>query len=188
MNTKKISYSGVLIAFGILLPFIFHQAFTPPIGREVSTFLNPMHYAAFLAGGFFGPIVGLLVGFFTVFLSSTITTMPPYPLSLFMIFESATYGIVFGYLYYKKHLNIYISLIAAMVIGRIVFVFASFVIGSVLMDSTFAFVSTLISFAKGLVGAAVQIAIIPIVVSRINKAFGFNQKDKTKAIEDYESL
>ncbi len=171
MNTKKITFSAVIIAFGIILPFIFHFAFAPTL--QLGSKLLPIHYSAFFAGGFFGPLVGLSVGLLTPILSS-FTGMPPFPMVIFITFETAVYGIVFGYLYFKKRNNIYLSLVIAMMMGRIAYLLSVYFIGHFILGKGFVIISTLESFTVGMIGIIVQLIIIPIVIDRINSVYGFS--------------
>mgnify|MGYP000878502134 CR=1 FL=1 len=59
MRARKVVLSGLFIAFGVLLPMIFHQ-----FNMGGPAFL-PMHIPVLIAGLFLGPTAGLLVGLVT---------------------------------------------------------------------------------------------------------------------------
>ena len=117
-NTKKLVLSGLFIALGLLLPFLTGQI--PQIGNM----LSPMHIPVFLCGLICGAPWGAVVGLILPPLRFLLFQMPPlYPIGVAMAFEMATYGLVCGLLYKRLSHNlkgIYVSLIAAMVSGRVV--------------------------------------------------------------------
>ena len=126
MKARKIVLSGLFVAFGVLLPMIFHQ-----FNMGGPGFL-PMHIPVLIAGLFLGATPGLLVGLITPIISSVLTGMPPlFPMLPIMMFELGAYGLVSGLFSEKLKSNDYVSLIAAMIVGRIVagvvvFVLATF--------------------------------------------------------------
>ncbi|WDC85416.1 hypothetical protein PL321_08825 [Caloramator sp. mosi_1] len=55
--------------------------------------------------------------------------MPPiYPVAVAMAFELATYGFVSGYLYKRRKINLFVSLIVAMFLGRLVSGIANYIL------------------------------------------------------------
>lgn len=176
MCTKKIVYSGFLIAFGVLLPIIFH--FIP---GNLGVLLLPIHYSAFFAGGFFGPLLGAIVGLVTPILSHQITGMPPHLSFMYIAFETLVYGLVFGFLYYKRHYNIYLSLLISMILGRIANFLGAYIIANTILGSMakpYQFVNIFYNFSIGLVGATFQFMIIPKVINRINLVFSFDMQKR----------
>lgn len=124
-NTKKLIWAAFFVALGLILPFFTGQI--PEIGNK----LLPMHIPVLICGFVCGWKYGLLVGFITPLFRSMLFGMPPLLTALGMAFELATYGCVTGVLYnrlVKSKARIYISLFAAMIIGRIVWGMASVVI------------------------------------------------------------
>lgn len=114
-QTKTMILSGLFIAIGILLPMFFHM-----FQMGGSMFL-PMHIPVLLAGFVVNPFYAMLVGIVTPLLSSVITGMPPlFPMAVIMVFELAAYGFVTSYVYNNASKNIYISLIAGQISGRII--------------------------------------------------------------------
>lgn len=119
---KNIILTALFIALGVVLPQFFHLI---NLGVEFS----PMHLPVLIGGFLLGWKYGLIVGLITPLLSSITTGMPPlYPMGVLMSVELATYGSLVGLLYrFKKGHNrweivqIYLALIIAMVVGRIVF-------------------------------------------------------------------
>ncbi len=126
-RTQNIVLSGMFIAVGLVLPFLTGQI--PQIGKA----LSPMHIPVLLCGFVCGWPYGLIVGFLTPLLRSALFHMPVmFPTAVCMAFELATYGAAAGAIYklfHKKNLAaIYITLIAAMLCGRVVWGIASIIV------------------------------------------------------------
>lgn len=175
-NTKRIIYAGFLIACGVILPIIFHIM---PI--SIGPFFLPIHYSAYFAGGFFGPLVGAIVGLLTPLISHQLTSMPPNPVVIYIALETLTYGLIFGLLFYKKHFNIYLSLLIAMFCGRLANIFGNYLVAEVFLaniSKPFILLNVLKNFSQGLVGAVIQMLIIPVVIKRVNTAFNFINIEK----------
>lgn len=165
-NIGKLVAGAVCISFGIVLPITFHM-----VGAAGSIFL-PMHIPVMIAGLFLGPRMGLIVGAFTPVLSSLLTGMPPaVPILPVMVAELATYGCFGGYLYRQHRLPLWAALIAAMVAGRGAAVLAAFCMVSMLNVTLSPFVYITGAVIKGLPGILLQIAIVPVLVNRLENAF-----------------
>src|SRR6056297_2833163 len=115
MKTRKLVLMALLIALGIILPIAFHL-----FGTGLASIFSPMHIPIFIAGAFLGPFAGILVGAITPVLSTLFTGMPPIiPMLPIMFVELIIYGFMTGYLFKVKRINIYISLIISMLMGKI---------------------------------------------------------------------
>lgn len=165
-NLKKLIVSAMFLALGIVLPFLTGQI------QQIGNMLLPMHIPVLLCGFICGWKYGFVVGFILPILRSLMFAMPPmYPMALSMSFELAAYGFLSGYLYYglsaRGLKEIYISLISAMVFGRIVWG-----ISQVLMIGTVKF--TLGVFIAGALldsipGIVIQLILIPTVVTALKR-------------------
>lgn len=165
IETHEIVKSGFFIALGIIIPLIFHG-----IGIGGQVFL-PMHIPVLLCGFILGGGYGAIVGFITPFLNSALTGMPTiYPIGLSMALELATYGFLSGYLYKKKKMNIFISLIISMLFGRIVSGAANYILLS-MQGKPYVFKMFITaSFVTPVLGIILQLILIPVIVKLINKA------------------
>lgn len=119
MKIKKLATTGVCTALCVVLPMAFH---TIPNGGSI---FSPMHIPVLLCGLLCGFPYGLFCGLAGPLLSSLITGMPPVAYLPPMFVELAVYGLVTGImmmLLRTKHtiLNIYVSLITAMLLGRVI--------------------------------------------------------------------
>lgn len=179
-KTRDLVLSALFVAIGFILPFLTGQI--PQIGRM----LLPMHLPVMLCGIICGPYYGLIVGFITPILRSLIFTMPPMlPVAVPMAFELATYGLISGLLYFKLKKNIlsvYISLVIAMVFGRIVLGIADWITFSAMgMDFTFqAYLGA--AFGTALPGIILQLIIVPLTVYVLMRT-NVMEKDENLKVE-----
>lgn len=161
-NTNRLVLSALFVALGVIIPQIFH------LFGLGSVFL-PMHIPVILCGFICGPYWGMIAGALTVILSSVITGMPPMmPVGAAMIFELAAYGLIAGIMY-RKTKKIYLSLLIAMVIGRIVSIIAKYVIFG-LIGNTFAIAAILTDlFVTAWPGIVLQILAVPVILVLLRK-------------------
>ena len=116
---KKALICAVCIALCAVLPMAFHAI------PNAGSIFSPMHIPALLCGLVCGPWFGLLCGLAGPFVSSMVTGMPPMAYLPPMMVELAVYGLVAGlmmqFVRTKKSLvDVVISMIVAMLVGRIV--------------------------------------------------------------------
>jgi len=166
-RAKFITHTALFLALAVLLPIGFHQ-----LGASGRIFL-PMHIPPLLAGFLLGPVSGLIVGVLAPGLSHLLTGMPPTYAVPLMSLELPIYGLVAGMAYKRLNLNIYISLMAAMLVGRIMFGLGLFVLG-LFIDLPYTaakFFSTGGAILSGLPGITVQIVAIPIIVAALKRFY-----------------
>lgn len=163
-TTKRTTYSALFLAFGLLLPQIFHL-----LGGTGPVFL-PMHIPVLLGGFFLGAPAGALIGLLTPILSSLLTAMPQPPILYFMMAELAAYGFLAGYFYQRRKQNLYIALIGAMAGGRIVLA----VVVSLLQPHLGFKLSPAVyltgALVNGIPGIILQLLFIPLLVRLLNRA------------------
>lgn len=164
-NYKKLVLSALFIAIGIVLPFMTMQI--PRIGNMLLPMHIPVILCGFLCGGPYGFAVGLIVPL----LRSVLIGMPPMlPIAVTMAPELAIYGLVTGLLYQKlnnKKFGVYISLITAMILGRIVWGLVSVGVFSLLGNSFTWKVFITNGFMNAIPGIIIQLILIPILVKRL---------------------
>lgn len=157
---RKLTYSALCLALAMVLPFLTGQV------PEIGSMLCPMHIPALLCGFLCGWPWGLAVGFLSPLLRSMFG-MPPIWGAIPMAFEMATYGAVSGWLYRKlngRGGRIYLSLITAMLAGRLVWGLVQFLLAG-LRSTTFnltMFLSGAVTMA--LPGIILQLILIPVLV------------------------
>lgn len=171
MSSKKKLYRMILaamfLALALVLPFLTGQI--PSIGNM----LCPMHIPVLLCGFFCGPWYALAIGLLAPYLRFFLFQMPPImPKGISMSFELATYGLIAGLLYKllpKKKPYIYVSLIVAMLSGRIVWGAVRTVLYG-LGKSEFGWAMFLSEgFVNAVPGIIVQLVLIPILVMALGK-------------------
>lgn len=162
-TTKKLTYSGLLLALSVLIPFIFH------ITGTLGTVFLPMHIPVILCGFICGKRYGLIVGAIAPLINTMTTGMPVlYPIGISMVFELAAYGFFAGLLYGKFN-KVIPSLLGAMLIGRAVRIIATFLI-TVPLGVKFVFEGILVAlFVTSIWGIIIQIVLIPLIIAAYNR-------------------
>ena len=156
---KKITFSALLIAVGLVLPQLFHLIG----GTAAGTTMLPMHIPVLIAGLLLGPSMGMSVGLLLPLVSSLLMGMPPAIRLPFMMVELFTYGLVIGLLM-KKTDNALLSLVGAQIIGRIAYGL-SLVVGIYLLQIPApALAGFLPGILSGIPGLVIQWLLIPILV------------------------
>lgn len=166
-DIMKLTLSALFLALAFVMPFLTGQI--PQIG----SMLCPMHIPVLLCGFFCGAPWGFGMGFLVPILRSSVLGMPPmFPTAFCMAFELATYGFVSGWLHNKlpkKKAYIYVSLLSAMTIGRLVWGVVMFCCMG-LDASKFGFNAFLGgAFLNAVPGIVLQIVLIPILVISLEK-------------------
>ena len=168
ISVRKIVLAGFFLALGIVLPFFTMQI--PSIGAM----LLPMHIPVLICGFVCGWPIGLVVGFILPLLRSLLFTMPPmYPTALAMAFELAAYGALTGLFYHhlsKKPLNTYITLLLAMIGGRVIWGLVSAVLYGVSNQAFGLTVFMAGAITNAIPGIILQIIVIPILIIALEKA------------------
>ena len=164
---KKLVYSAMCLALCLVLPFLTGQI------PEIGSMLLPMHIPVLLCGFLCGAGWGAAVGFTAPLLRHLLFGMPPMPGCISMAFELATYGLVVGLLHKKMGKSmkgVYVSLICAMVAGRLVWGAAQMAIMG-LNGGSFPFSAFVAgAFTSAIPGIVLQLVLIPVLVRALDKA------------------
>ncbi len=161
-KVKEIFFTVVFVVLAIYLPMAVHYFGGVNAGRA---FL-PMHFFVLIAGLLLGWRAGLITGLLSPILSHLITGMPMNDVLPFIIVELSGYGLVAGLLKEKAKLNIWVSLVGALIIGRLLTGIAVFLFSD--EDA----VNFVLNAAKsGLSGIALQLLLIPVVMRKLYKYF-----------------
>ena len=162
-QVKKVVVAAVCAALGIVLPMAFHS-----IPNAGATWL-PMHIPVMISGLVAGPVAGAATGVLAPVLSGLLTGMPPAPMLPPMTCELLVYGLVSGLLSRvvrtgNATADLYISLVGAMLAGRVVAGVLRALIFSPGAYSLEAWLTA--SFGTAIMGIVLQLAVVvPIVVS-----------------------
>jgi len=173
MEIRRMVLAALLLALGLELPFVTGQI------PEVGNMLLPMHLPVLICGLVCGWKWGAAVGFVLPLLRSMLFQMPPLlPTmrtggALCMAFELMTYGLVAGLLYgwlKKYRWGLIVSLLGAMLAGRIVWALASVVIYRLFADFAFDFELFLTGgFIAAWPGILMQLVLVPLLVRLLEK-------------------
>lgn len=169
---RNLVFAALCLALCMVLPFLTGQI--PEIGKR----LSPMHIPVFICGFVCGWPWGLVVGAIAPLLRSTIFGMPAMGPDVFsMMFELAAYGAVSGILYRvfpKKPWSIYVVLVIAMIVGRLVWGAAKWA----MLGPAFTFELFLAgAVVKAIPGIILHIVLIPPIILGLQKA-GFIKNDR----------
>ena len=164
---KKSIITAVCIALCVVLPQAFHAI------PNAGSIYCPMHIPVLLCGLICGWQYGLLCGIAGPLMSALITGMPPAAVLPGMLVECAAYGALTGLMMQLVHTkkvypDLYISLLAAMLGGRIISGIAKALIFSAGSYSMTAWVTG--SFVTSLPGIIVHLVLIPSIVYALMKA------------------
>lgn len=166
-NLRRLILAAMFLALALALPFLTGQI--PQVGSA----LCPMHIPVLLCGFFCGPWYALAVGLVAPLLRFALFGMPPpMPTGIAMCFELATYGFVSGLLYKLlpgKKVFTYVTLIAAMLAGRIIWGIARVILAG-LAQSEFAWTAFLSgAFVNAVPGIILHILLIPVLVIALKR-------------------
>lgn len=161
-------WTGYMLLFLVLcvvLPLGFHQ-----IGLGGRQFL-PMHIPALLAGFLAGPVSGVIVGMLGPILSHSITGMPPLDRVGLMSVELAVYGLIAGIAYYQLRQNVFVSLVAALIGGRLAFGVTLWVLeqSTGAPYSAASWFSSAGAMVTGWPGVLIQLFAVPAIVIGLNR-------------------
>ena len=162
-STKRMVFAALCLALAYVLPFLTGQI--PQIGKM----LCPMHIPVLLCGFLCGWPWGLAVGFIAPLLRSLTLGMPIlFPGAVCMAFELATYGAVSGILYRilpRKRVFLYVSLLSAMLLGRVVWGISMLICLVGIKGGQFGFAAFISGAITGSIpGILIQLILVPLVV------------------------
>lgn len=167
-SVKRICIAAVCIALCCVLPTMFHSV-------GLGTAFSPMHIPVLLCGLVCGGSYGILCGLAGPLLSSMLTGMPGAAMLASMVPELMAYGLITGLLMRfvrtgRLYADLYISLSAAMLAGRIVggVAKALFYMGSGEAFTLAVWASSY--FVSTLPGIIAHLILIPILVVMLIKA------------------
>ena len=159
--------SAAFLALAYIMPFLTGQI------PEIGAMLCPLHIPVLLCGFICGWPWGLAVGFIAPLFRSLTLGMPPFfPKALCMAFELAAYGAIAGLMHRilpRKKPYIYVSLLTAMIIGRLVWGTAMFLCLG-LSGGSFTFAAFLAgAVTNAIPGIILQIVLIPVLVMVLDR-------------------
>ena len=167
-STVNMVLAAMFLALGIVMPFITGQI------PEVGSMLLPMHLPVLICGFVCGWKYGLVVGFVVPLLRSVMFGMPPLmPTGTCMAFELAAYGACTGLLYQllpKNNVSVYVSLLGAMAVGRVVWGVVSMAVYGIMGNAFSVQMFMAGAFLNAVPGIIMQIVLIPIIIMALKRA------------------
>ena len=166
-QTKRVVIAAVCAALGVVLPMAFHAL--PGAGNV----WLPMHIPVMICGLVAGPVAGAATGVLAPVLSSLLTGMPAAPILPSMTCELVAYGLVSGMLARlvrtgRLAVDLYVSLVGAMIVGRLVGGALQALIFSQGTYSLAAWMSGY--FVTGAPGIVLQLVVVVPIVAALERA------------------
>ena len=165
LSNKKVKYivgTTLLSVLGIALPRVFHVIAGSTAG---ATFL-PMHIAVLIAALTFGVTSSTIVAGSSIVCSYLLTGMPTLARLPYMLIELVIYAILLGI--FNKKFNSYISLIATIILGRVLYAGVLFAAINVIGLPTYG-ISVIESIKVGIPGIIIQLACVPVIAKIMNE-------------------
>ena len=155
----------------LVLPMAFHLTGVPATGSSIFAYAHTCITRRIC----FRTCVWIFVGLFSPIISSVLTGMPAVGRLPFMMIELAVYGLVSGLMYNtfkfnKKKMGTYISLLTAMLCGRIVYAISLFVAVNLMGIQCGGPVAAVTATVSGVPGIIIQVLIIPPVVYALERS------------------
>ena len=166
-SVARLVVAAMCLALCLVLPFLTGQI------REIGSMLCPMHLPVLLCGFLCGWPWGLAVGAVAPLLRSALFGMPPlFPIAVSMAAELAVYGLVTGLLSARLPKKLgwtYVSLIAAMLLGRVTWGLVRLLLAG-LSGGAFTWAMFLSgALTTALPGIIVQLILVPVIVTAVQK-------------------
>lgn len=169
MSTKKtaqIALAAMFLALAVIVPSLMHGI------PNAGTLFLPMHFPVLLGAFFLEPCFALAVGLLSPVMNTLINGMPPaFPVLPFMTAELAVYALAASILFRKLKLDKSISLVLAMVAGRLAAALAVYVLVQgfgAKLPSAWKFFA--MAFTGSLPGIAIQLAAIPALITVLQRS------------------
>ncbi len=157
------------IIAAIVIPQMCHVAGRAAgVGNAIGELLLPMHLPILLVGILAGPYAGAISGTLAPMISFAITGMPSSAILPFMVIELCVYGLVCGLLRNNK-MPVLAKVLIAQISGRaaraitVLITFYGF-------SGAIAPISIWNGLKAGIVGIVIQLALIPLIVFKVENA------------------
>lgn len=167
-KVKCIIGTILLSGIGIALPRIFHVL----AGASSGTTFLPMHIAVLIAALTFGALSATTVAGSSVIFSYLLTGMPSLARLPYMLIELVIYAVLLSV--FNKKYNSYVSLIATIILGRVLYAGVLFVAINGLGLPTYG-ISIMQSIITGLPGIVIQLMCVPFIAKAIKEGIGLDE-------------
>lgn len=155
------------IAVAVVVPQIFHVlGAVSGLGTSLGETFLPMHLPIILVGLLAGPYAGAVSGLFGPLVSFALSGMPGIAMLPFMMIELCTYGLVAGLLRNFKMPTI-AKVLTVQIAGRVLRAAAILLAVYAFENESVRVASIWMSIATGIFGIALQWALLPLIVYRV---------------------
>ncbi|MCL2854230.1 MAG: ECF transporter S component [Defluviitaleaceae bacterium] len=166
---QNLVIAALLLSIGIILPNVVGNT------HWTGAMLLPMHIPVLLAGILLGPRYAAIIGALLPITAFLLGHTPPFThVIIAMSFELPAYGLAIGILYGKLPKTfpfLMVSLVGAMLIGRVVSGIANTIMFFVMTNVNFSFEMFITgAFVTALPGIIIQIVLIPAIILGLQKA------------------
>lgn len=131
-----------------------------------------MHLMVLIAALTFGIMSSSIVAGSSVIFSYLLTGMPTIERMPYMLIELLIYGILLGL--FNKKFNSYISLIATMILGRLLYAGVLYASVNLLGFNGYG-ISVMQSVVSGIPGIIIQIALVPVLAMVVKKGIKLDE-------------
>lgn len=166
-NVKQAIVTAVCIALCTVLPMAFHSI------PQAGTIYAPMHIPVLICGMVCSFPYAIVCGALGPIISSLLTGMPPAPVLPAMVVELTAYALICSlmmkFVYTKKApVDVYLSLVTAMLLGRVIAGIAKALIFARGEITITAWATSY--FVTSLPAIIIQIVLIPVIYFALQKA------------------
>jgi len=162
-NLRLYAFVTLFVALDVAIPWFCHW-----IHPLAGPMFLPMFFFILLAGLLFGWRAGLLVGTLTPLISYGISGMPLLPLLPGILAEAVFYGLVAGLLRERFKVNVFWSLVGAMIAGRFAGGLAVLI---VYWSAANPFASIWEAAKLGWPGIVIQLTLLPLISAELERLF-----------------
>jgi len=163
-SARELSIGGLMIALGLLVPWLFHFA-----GPQVATVFLPMFLPVLMCGLLTRPAVAATVGLVTPLLSSALSGMPPSPLCFLMAFELCALGAAASFAYRRARLPLLLAVVVAMLAARAIVAVEIVTIAPLLGVKQHLWAYVVLQYLGSWPGLVLQLTVVPGAVRAIEK-------------------
>ena len=161
IKVRTLSFVALFTTLAVATPMVTHFF----AGTNGGRLFLPMHFFIFLAALLLGWRAGLAVGILTPLISFSLTGMPMIAVLPLVLLEVALYGFLTGYFHQSRKWNAVLSIVSAMVLGRIILLLII-----AILPIKIAATAYVLSAAKaGLIGIAIQLILLPLIYTTLKK-------------------
>lgn len=164
MKTRKMILTALFVAFGIVLPQMFHIIG----GTSAGSIFLPMHLPVLIGGLLLGPLSGVIIGASSVIVGMMLG-MPPVLIGLYMLVELSVYGLVGGYTSVIKKQPIWAAFLITKISGMMAGFVTIHIMIAIFNVSFPPIIGSTGMFVMMIPGLVLQVLIVPYLVYILKK-------------------